>query len=103
MSGQPDTTPGPDGITSCGYTEDEPDTEPCGQPGTWHIAWQLATPQHGARCAFVCDLHMRAVNDQFVYADRHEVSPNCGMPGTRWFRSWLSDAKCAVAADEPTA
>ena len=100
MSAQPDLTPGPDGNSSCGYVEgDGPGTTPCGQPGTWHIAWRLAVEHHGVQAAFVCDTHMRAVNDQFVYADRDDVGPDCGMPGTVWMDSRKVDVgRCRVGA-----
>jgi hypothetical protein len=42
---------------------------------------------------------MRAVGDSYVYADRHTVGPNCGMPGTVWWRSWMGKAECVVVAD----
>ncbi|MEV6147046.1 hypothetical protein [Streptomyces sp. NPDC051992] len=99
----PDLTPRPDTAEpACGYVEDDESgikgSEPCGRPGTWHIAWRLASEVGGAQCAFVCDAHMDAVSHHFVFADRHEVGPNCGMPGTLWFRSWMGTAECKVAA-----
>jgi hypothetical protein len=100
----PELTPTPDtSEPACGYTEAEPGTsgtEPCGQSPAWHIAWRLASPTGGAQCAFVCDDHMRAVVDSYVYADRHTFGPNCGMPGTVWWRSWMGKAECVVVADE---
>ncbi|MFB8183550.1 hypothetical protein ACFC8N_47930 [Streptomyces sp. NPDC055966] len=98
----PDLEPRPDtGEPTCGYADDDGSgvrsAEPCGRSGTWHIAWRLATELHGAQCSFVCDVHMEAVAHHFVFADRHQVGPNCAMPGTLWFRSWMGKAECAVA------
>ncbi|MFF9076232.1 hypothetical protein ACF1A9_28665 [Streptomyces sp. NPDC014872] len=99
----PDLTPQADTAEpACGYIEDEESgskgSEPCGRSGTWHIAWRLASELGGAQAAFVCDVHMEAVARQFVFADRHEVGPSCGMPGTLWFRSWMGKAECRVVA-----
>lgn len=50
----------------------------CGAPGTWHIDW-------GNDCASIsCNTHMEVVQARWVYARRHPLAPDCGMPNVIW-------------------
>lgn len=64
----------------CGYSPGDTDANDCGQTATWHIAWD-AQLENGLSC----DEHMDLIQRQFVYADRHPVGVDCGMPGATWF------------------
>jgi len=50
----------------------------CGAPGAWHVAWDLD------RGSISCDIHMELAQTSWVYLKRHKISPDCGMPDTRW-------------------
>lgn len=50
----------------------------CGAPGAWHIAWDKG------RQSISCNEHMTVTEGRWMYLDRHQLSPDCGMPGARW-------------------
>lgn len=62
----------------CSYSPGDTDANDCGQPATWHIAWDTDLEN-----GLACDQHM-AYAQQFAYLDRHPVSADCAMPGTAW-------------------
>lgn len=75
----------------CGFSPDDTDATTCFEPATWHICW-------GANmdAGLACGTHM-VVAQSFAYLDRHEVGPDCDMPGA----SWDFDGKrCIVVGTE---
>ncbi|MDX2646849.1 hypothetical protein ACFYYN_27695 [Streptomyces sp. NPDC001902] len=88
----PRLTPIPvDGMTPCGRVATGA-TQPCGEPARWHIQW---LPGHGS---FACPGHMAEARRLFAYVDRHQVGPDCNMPGALW-----SAGRCAVPRDQARA
>lgn len=78
-----------DGTTTCGR-KPIGGTEPCGKPGEWHIQWG---PGPDASGSFACAEHMERIRAHFVYLDRHQVGPDCNMPGAIW-----TTGRCRVPA-----
>lgn len=62
----------------CTYSPGDTDANDCGQPATWHIAWDTDIEN-----SLACDEHM-AYAQQFAHLDRHPVGVDCAMPGTSW-------------------
>lgn len=50
----------------------------CGAPGTWHVRWDQP------RTSITCDEHMGMIQANWLYLDRHSISPDCCMPGAAW-------------------
>ncbi|MDX2848214.1 hypothetical protein [Actinacidiphila glaucinigra] len=81
----PRLTPIPvDGTTPCGRIAADA-AQPCAEPARWHIQW---LPGHGS---FACAAHMVEARRLFAYVDRHQVGPDCNMPGALW-----AAGRCAV-------
>ncbi|MFF4900516.1 hypothetical protein [Streptomyces sp. NPDC001068] len=81
-----------DGTTTC-RVHDSETAPPCGQPGSWHIAWTL---NPGVASSIVCDAHMADIRAEHVYADRHPLGAACPLPGMTW---WGFNGRCALDLD----
>ena len=62
----------------CGFSPGDTEETTCNAPATWHICWD-ASLENG----LACNDHM-IYAQQYVYLDRHEVTPDCSMPGSLW-------------------
>ncbi|MGW7617406.1 hypothetical protein ACWGLG_16370 [Streptomyces antimycoticus] len=78
----------------CGFSPDDTDATTCFEPATWHICW-------GANmdASLACATHMD-VAQTFAYLDRHEVGPDCDMPGAAWD---FDGKRCIVVGIEQAA
>ena len=77
----------------CGFSPDDTPATTCREPATWHICWGSDID-----VSLACKGHM-PVAQGFAYLDRHEIGPDCDMPGA----SWDFDGKrCIVAGAEQT-
>jgi hypothetical protein len=70
----------------------------CGDPATWHVAWNLTSP---ADFSLVCDDHMAGVRRDFVYADLHPAEAECDLPGTAWLLG--NPSRCVITTTEAPA
>ncbi|MFG2900950.1 hypothetical protein ACGFZH_28175 [Streptomyces zaomyceticus] len=96
----PTLTPvSPRGLVQCAVVPN-PGAAQCAAPAVWHIAWHL-TPG-SADFSLVCDAHMEAVQQLFVYVDRHPAETACDMPGTGWLVAEPSRCVLAPTADAGT-
>ena len=62
----------------CGFSPGDTEEATCNAPATWHICWD-ATIENG----LACDDHMTFAQ-RYAYLDRHQVVPDCTMPGSMW-------------------
>jgi hypothetical protein len=62
----------------CGFSPGDTDATTCNTPATWHICWG-ADLENG----LACDEHM-VYAQRYAYLDRHEITPDCSMPGSSW-------------------
>jgi len=76
---------------NCSYSPGDRPESDCGQPATWHIAWD-AQLENG----LACDEHMAEAQRDYVYVDRHRVTPDCAMPGSIWF---FEEKRCGYPDD----
>lgn len=65
---------------TCGYAPGR-DAAECGQPATWHVAWDGPPTLDNS---LTCDEHMGMVVARWVFDDRHELCADCTMPGALW-------------------
>lgn len=68
-----------DADRTCNYSPGNTPATDCGEPATWHIMWNVE-----AEVSFACDPHMNQARHRFVFADSHQLGPDCGMPGALW-------------------
>lgn len=71
----------PPGDHTCGSTPAGDTADHCGQPAAWHILWTVQADH-----SLTCTEHMADALKQWVFLDRHPISPDCTMPGALW--SW---------------
>lgn len=69
----------PIGPQTCGYMLNASQSDYCGKPATWHVAWDS-----GLDNSLTCDGHMAVIQQRWVYDDRHPVCADCTMPGSLW-------------------
>lgn len=62
----------------CGFSPGDTDETTCNAPATWHIVWDVDLEN-----GLACDQHMTCAQ-QYAYLDRHEVTPDCSIPGSMW-------------------
>jgi hypothetical protein len=55
----------------------------CGAPAVRHVAW--TQDAEGIDAGFVCEEHLRELGVLWSYIGIHDVAPDCGMPGARWY------------------
>lgn len=78
----------------CGFSPDDTDATTCFKPAIWHICWG-SDIETGLACA----KHM-LIAQSFAYLDRHEVGPDCDMPGAAWD---FDGKRCIVVGTEQAA
>lgn len=78
----------------CGFSPDDTDATTCFEPATWHICWDT-----DIETGLACETHM-PVAQKFAYLDRHDVGPDCDMPGASWD---FDNKRCCVVGIEPAA
>lgn len=52
----------------------------CGKPAVRHVIWDAEMEN-----SFVCDEHLAEVGKVWAFYARHEVGPDCAMPGSEFF------------------
>lgn len=65
----------------CGYAP-SPCVSPCHAPASWHVYWYRMGSL--GYYMLLCEKHMRRVQANNVYQDRHRVAAQCNTPGWRW-------------------
>lgn len=75
----------------CGFSSEDADATTCGKPATWHICWGADMD-----CGLTCEPHMEVART-FAYLDRHQIGPDCDMPGAGWS---FDEKRCTVEGVE---
>lgn len=78
----------------CGFSPGDTDATTCFKPATWHICWNTDID-----AGLACETHM-PIAQNFAYLDRHEVGPDCDMPGASWD---FDKKRCVVVGSESLA
>lgn len=79
-----------------------PGDPPCPNQAVWHIAWTLSS---GGPFSRVCESHMKIMEGLYTYADRHQVTVDCTMPGMAWelYPGTTTPSRCALSDPEKMA